>query len=142
MRKLRTLVDQAGLRRPDTQFLCIYNDSPHATASGHMLVDAAITVPPDFQLPAGSELALRDLAPGPHAVYRHVGSLKGFGDAWAHMHSLPRPGIRLRGPSRQGPRHPGDPAPEPSFAILRNDPTHTPEAELIADLYQPVQHTH
>jgi len=147
MSKLRALVDQAGshgphaLRRPDALFLAIINDSPHATDHGHVRVDAAVSVPADFQLPAGSELALRDLPPGTYAVYHHVGSLKGVGDAWAHMASLtPIQSIRLRGPSILGPRYPNDPGPEktPSFEIFRNDPTQTPEADLITELYQPV----
>ena len=146
MRKLRALAGQAGsaihaLRGPHTVFLSIINDSPHGTQRGDVRVDAAVSVPADFQLTMKSDLALRDIPPGQHAVYRHVGSYKGLRDAWARMSSLPMPGFKLRGPCAPGPRNLGDPGPEmaPSFEIYLNDPAHTPEAELITDLYQPVE---
>lgn len=147
MHKLRALAEKAGsdgphaLHVPDALFLSIINDNPHATERGHVRVDSAVSVAARFQLAKGSELEMRDLSPGPHAVYRHVGSYKGLRDAWARMSSLKMEGFRLRGPCTLGPRVPGDPGPEmaPSFEIYLKDPAHTPEADLITDLYQPVE---
>lgn len=137
MRKLRKHAVQHKLHGPDATFLSIINDHPDAHEHQHARVDAAVTVPGEFQPSKESEFEVRELPAGPHAVYRHVGSYKNLREAWAHFASLPiPPGYRLRGPSPTGPRNP-DAA--PSFEIHRNDPAHTPENELITDLYQPVE---
>jgi len=126
MRKLRGVAVQHKLHGPDAIFLSIINDDPRSTEHGHVRVDAAVSVTADFLPPKESGFAVRELLGGPHAVYRHVGSKKSLRDAWANMISLPMPGYRLRSDA-------------PSFEIHRNDPAHTPEGELITDLYQPVE---
>ncbi len=141
--KMRAVALQQKLHSPYTLYVSIVNDNPHANESGHVRVDAAVGVAADFQPAKESGLELREIPAGAYAVYRHVGSYKTLRDAWANFASLlhTQTDYRSRGPCTTGPRDPGDPGPDeaPSFEIYRNDPAHTPEDQLITDLYQPIK---
>jgi len=127
MRKLRGLANQHNLQSPDTRFLTIVHDDPRSNQTGHARVHAGVSVETHFQPAAGSELAIHDVPPGPHAVYRHVGPYKALRDAWGHFASLPIPaGYKLNDKV-------------PSFELYHNDPAHTAEDQLITDLYQPLE---
>ena len=123
--KLGQLAGPAGLiRPPTTEMLALYHDAPEATPVDKLRSDAALTVPEDAELPAGTN-EIR-IPAGRYACTTHIGPYTGLGDVWSKLVGgwLPKSGHRV--------------AESPSFEIYRNNPTNTAPEKLVTELYLPL----
>ncbi len=109
---------------PGAQTLGISYDDPENTPPEELRYDAAITVPDDFEAPAGVQL--QRLAGGDYAVFTHQGPFNQLSRAYRHVMGewLPRSGREL--------------ADTPCFEAYLSDPENTPEDELLTDVHVPL----
>jgi AraC family transcriptional regulator len=124
----QTLMAEAGklgLIKPDVLHIGVGHDSPDVTPANELRYDACLTVDDKFQ-PSG-ELSVQELAGGEYAVVTHRGSYAGLPDAyrWIMRDWIPTSGRKVR--------H------VPLFEIYLNDPSRTPEADLITEIYVPLE---
>jgi len=99
-------------------------DDPQAVAPEKSRYDAAFTF--TGEPPAGVD-GVHELAAGTYVEYRHAGPYgelgRAFGEAHRQLHELG--GYRMRRGA--------------CLEIYRNDPAKTPPAELVTDIYLPVE---
>jgi AraC family transcriptional regulator len=114
-----------GLLGPNSLFLGICHDDPEVTPPDKIRYDAAIVVDRPVQ-PEG-DVGVQEIPPGTHAVTTHRGPYETLHESWSRLCGqwLPRSGHTLRN--------------APSFEIYRNDPKRTPPAQLMTDLYVPIE---
>ena len=107
--------------RPGTFTVAIYHDDQDQTPSSELRSDAGIIVPDDLELPDG--LTEVTTTGGRYARWTHTGSYASLGDAWARFMGewLPASGERMREGT--------------CYELYRNSPAHTPEDELVTELY-------
>jgi AraC family transcriptional regulator len=124
-KRLNEIAVRASLGGPGTTLLAIYHDDPETTPAAELRSEAAVTLAPDAALPAGLEE--RRLAAGRYAFTTHVGPYEQLGDVWVRLIGdwLPRSGHRLRDAE--------------SFELYRNTPGEVPAAELVTELYIPLE---
>jgi len=109
----------------DALFLGICHDDPEVTSPDKIRYDACVTVGPGFQ-PIG-DIGVQVIAGGDYAVITHFGPYNKLGDTYAKWlgQRLPRSGRELRS--------------APCFEVYLNDPGGTDPADLITDLYAPLE---
>lgn len=124
-RRFCELAGPRGLFTPTARTLSLCLDDPRTTPPEQIRGDACITVGEDFA--GDDELKVQSIPGGRHAVATYVGPYSGLPAAWhALLHDwLPANGHRGRG--------------APGFEIYANDPRHTPEAELITEIHEPIE---
>ena len=122
--RLGEIAGRAGLIGAGTTMLATYHDDPGTTPEAELRSDAAVTIAPTAEIPAG--LAELVIPAGRYARATHVGPYTGLGDAWARLMGewLPRSGHRF-----------GD---GPSYEVYRNTPMTAAPHELKTDLYIPL----
>ncbi len=114
-----------GMLVPNMQMLGVPHDDPRVTPAEKLRYDACITVNASFE--PRDEVGVQEIHGGDYAVVTHRGSYDGLGDVYDTLIGswLPSSG-----------REPGD---GPAFEIYRNSPRDTPPAELITDIFVPLQ---
>jgi AraC family transcriptional regulator len=104
--------------------MAIYYDNPQTTPPEKLRSDAALKV--DDTLQAEGDVKIATIAGGLYAVGTYIGAYSGIGQAWgefmAQLGQMDRKSRFL-----------------PCFEIYVSDPCCTPEAELITELYEPVE---
>ena len=119
------LLGKEGLLGGDAQFIGICHDDPAVTPPDKIRYDACVTVDDRFQ-PQG-EIGVEVLAGGDYAVITHFGPYEKLGESYAKLLGqwLPRSGRNLRS--------------TPCFEIYLNSPENTDPADLVTDLYAPLE---
>ncbi|MCX5772494.1 MAG: AraC family transcriptional regulator [Candidatus Hydrogenedentes bacterium] len=119
------LLGKEGLLGGDTQFIGICHDDPAVTPPDKIRYDACVTVGACFR-PQG-EIGVQVLAGGDYAVITHFGPYEKLGESYAKLLGqwLPRSGRDLRS--------------TPCFEIYLNSPENTDPADLVTDLYAPLE---
>ncbi len=124
--RLWTWVNQN--RVPVKRSIGIYYDNPDYVAANQLRSAACVEVPPDFTIPPGSpgEIELGLIVGGPYAATKYVGPYAGLGPVWSAFTS------QIEGPMNRRI------AQTPAFEVYVNDPSTTPESQLITELYMPL----
>ena len=106
----------------------VYYDDPDSMKESDLKSDACVVVAPHYKLPEGSELRMLDLAGGRHAVYTHVGSYAGLGDAWQRFFGewFPTSGLELD-------------ETRPTYEVYLSDCSQVSEDRLQTELHIPVK---
>jgi len=106
-------------------FLGICHDDPEVTRTDKIRYDACVTVGADFQ-PIG-DIGVQVVPGGDYAVTTHFGPYTKLGDSYARLLGqwLPRSGRELRS--------------VPCFEVYLNDPNSNDPADLLTDLYAPLE---
>ena len=106
-------------------FIGLCHDDPDVTPPGKIRYDACVTVDERFA-PTG-EIGIQTIAGGPYAVTTHFGPYHELGQTYTKLLGqwLPRSGHELRS--------------SPCFEVYLNDPESTEPAELLTDVYVPLQ---
>jgi AraC family transcriptional regulator len=122
---LCALAGQHGLFTPDALRIGVGYDNPEVTPADRLRYDACLTVNDQFQ--GAGELQVQEIAGGEYAVVTHRGSYAGLPDAyrWIFREWIPASGRALR--------H------VPCFEVYVNDPTTTAEADLVTEIYIPLE---
>ena len=122
--RLGAIAGQAGLFGPAASMIAIYHDDPEMTPEDKLRSDAGITVQPSAKVPPG--LKELTIPAGRYARATHKGPYEGLGDAWSRLMGewLPKSGHRLGAGL--------------AYELYRNDPTNTKPADLLTDLYIPL----
>jgi AraC family transcriptional regulator len=123
--RLGELAGRAGLFRPGATMIAIYHDDPETTSAADLRSDAGVTVDGSTKIPVGlTELVI---PAGRYARTTHLGPYETLPDTWARLMGewLPRSTHRI-----------GD---GPSYEVYRNNPMDTKPADLITDIYVPLQ---
>jgi AraC family transcriptional regulator len=107
------------------RFIGISHDDPEITPSGRIRYDACVTVDDSF-VPEG-EIGVQIIAGGDFARATHAGPYENLKQTYGRLMGqwLPRSGRRL-----------GD---APCLEFYLNDPGGTPPAELLTDVYAPLE---
>ncbi len=107
------------------QFIGVCYDDPEVTAPEKIRYDACITVDDDFV--AEGEVGVQTLAGGDYAVVTHTGPYNTVGQTYTKLFGqwLPQSGRELRS--------------EPSLEFYLNDPESTDPADLLTDIYAPLE---
>ncbi|MBD3163406.1 MAG: helix-turn-helix domain-containing protein [Candidatus Latescibacteria bacterium] len=124
-KKLVPRLGALGLLGPDTRFLGLGHDDPDATPPGKIRYDACVTVDEDFE-PEG-QIGVQIIGGGEYAVTTHHGPYEGLADTYADLCGkwLPRCGREARA--------------APCMEIHLNDPESTEPAELLTEIYLPLE---
>jgi AraC family transcriptional regulator len=114
-----------GLLGPGTQFIGLCHDDPDVTPADKIRYDASIPVDDDFQ-PEG-EIGVQIIAGGDYAMVTHQGPYSTLNETYAQLCGqwIPRSGRSVRS--------------APCFEIYLNDPESTEPAELLTDIYVPLE---
>jgi len=113
-----------GAGGPQNDVMAIYYDNPQTTPPEQLHSDAALKV--DDKVQAEGDVKIAVIEGGLYAVGTYIGPYSGIGQAWGgFMAQLGQMGRHSR--------------PLPCFEIYVSDPCTTPEAELITELYEPVE---
>lgn len=123
-KRMNEYAGRRNLHSADAWYLTVPHDDPGQTPPEQIRGDACISVPADF-VPDG-DAAVQTIPGGPFAIYRYVGPYDGLANAWGQLINkwMPTSG-----------HHPRE---APCFEVYRNDPGSTAPAELVTELYQPV----
>jgi AraC family transcriptional regulator len=123
--KLLTLLGKEGLLGAKTQFIGICHDDPEVTPPDKIRYDACVTVKESFA-PSG-DIGTQTVPGGEYAVMTHLGPYAKLGESWAKLFGqwLPRSGR--------------EPRSTPCFEVYLNSPENTDPADLITDLYAPLE---
>ncbi len=106
-------------------FIGICHDDPEVTPPDKIRYDACVSVDESFQ-PSG-DIGVQLIPGGEYAVTTHFGPYEKLGETYTRLLGqwLPRSGRELR--------------PTPCFEVYLNDPQSTEPADLVTDLYAPMQ---
>jgi AraC family transcriptional regulator len=116
-----------GYLGPGCRFLGVSYDDPETTPPEQIRYDACVTVEADFSPPAGGGLEVRTVGGGLYARATHFGPYANFNQTYSALMGqwIPRHGYVLRE--------------APCLELYLNSPDDTPEAELLTDVFVPVQ---
>ena len=114
-----------GLANAESMFLTIAWSDPRTTPPEEIYGDPCVSVGPDFE--PDEDAQVQTITGGPYAVARYVGPYEGLSTAWGELC-----GAWMTDNGRQF-------RPGPPFEVYRNNPADTPPAELVTDLFAPVQ---
>jgi AraC family transcriptional regulator len=122
---LMALAGQHGLLAPGALSIGIGHDNPDVTPPDKLRYDACLTVAGNFQAVEG--LALQEIPGGEYAVATLRGPYAQLPDAyrWIFRDWLPASGRKLR--------H------APCYEIYVTDPRTTAEADLVTEIYVPLE---
>ena len=109
---------------PGAMMVGIYHDNPDAVPATELRSDAGIAVPAGTAIPP--QLVQTRLPAGRYVKATHLGPYDALGDAWAALLGgwIPQHGHRI--------------ATGPSFEVYRNTPMTAKPAELVTELYVPI----
>ena len=113
------------IRPPDTQFLCLYYDTPDVTDEQKQRVDVAITVAPETEV--DGDIGKNIVAGGRYAVGRFELLPTEYEEAWATIMGgwLPESGYQCDD--------------KPCYELYHNDPKTHPEGRSVVDICVPVK---
>lgn len=122
---LCTQLGAEGLLGGQTRFIGICHDDPEVTPPQKIRYDACVTVDENFQ-PAG-EIGVQTVAGGDYAVTTHHGPYERLNETYRQLMGewIPRSGRALGS--------------APCLEIYLNDPESTESAELLTDIYVPLE---
>lgn len=109
---------------PGSQMIALYYDDPSTTPPDKLRSDAGLTLPGNSPAPDG---LIEHRAPaGRYARAVHKGGYEGLPAAWDALKAewLPKSGGKLR---------------QPSYEIYVNNPMTTEKAELLTEIYLPLE---
>ena len=116
--------NEHGAGGPQNDVMAIYYDNPQVTPPEQLRSDAALKV--DEKVQAEGDVKIATIEGGLYAVGTYIGPYHGIAPAWGEfMAQLAQIGKKSR--------------PLPCFEIYVSDPCSTPEAELITELFEPVE---
>lgn len=123
--KLCMRLGREGQLGAGARFIGVCYDDPEVTAPERIRYDACVTVGDDFV--AADEVGLQTLAGGEYAVVTHTGPYEQLGQTYARLFGqwLPHSGRELRS--------------QPSYEFYLNDPDSTDPADLLTDIYAPLE---
>ncbi len=123
--RLLPLLGSEGRLASDSTFIGICHDDPQITPEARIRYDACVTVGEDF-LPRG-DVGVQEVPGGAYAVATHAGPYDTLGRTYAALLGewLPRSGRVLRD--------------SPGFEVYLNDPHGTEPADLLVDVYVPLE---
>ena len=123
--RLLVALGKEGLLGGDSLFLGICHDDPEVTPSKKLRYDACVTIDRAFK--PGPEIGAQTISGGEYAVATHFGAYTTMDRTYARLFGfwLPRSGRELR--------------PQPCFEIYLNDPESTDPADLLTDIYLPLE---
>ena len=124
-KRMNAYAQRRGLRKPQAWYLTIPRGNPRDTPPEQVQADACVSV--DDAFVPDEDAAAQTILGGPYAIYRYVGPYQGLGQAWGRLADQwmstsghrPRPGLR--------------------FEVYRNDPSSVSPAELVTEIYVPVE---
>jgi len=119
------LMGKEGWLGSGSQCIGICHDDPAVTRPDRVRYDACATVDRSFR--AEGEIGVQTITGGDYAMMTHFGPYAKLGESYAKLLGqwLPRSGRRLRS--------------VPCFEIYLNSPESTEPAELITDIYAPLE---
>ena len=111
---------EKGLFGPHTKVLSICHDDPEVTLGEKQRLDCCVSVDETF-VPEG-DVAVQDIPNGEYVVVTHRGAYSGLADSycWVYAEWLPTSGREF--------------ANRPPFEIYLNNPSDTPQNELITEI--------
>jgi len=123
--KLCMRLGKEGQLGAGAKFIGVCYDDPEVTASERVRYDACVAVGDDFT--AADEVGVQTLAGGEYAVVTHAGPYDTLGQTYAEFFGqwLPHSGRELRS--------------QPSLEFYLNDPDSTDPADLLTDIYAPLE---
>jgi AraC family transcriptional regulator len=123
--RLLMILGKEGWLGGQNLFIGLCHDDPAVTPTDKVRYDACVTVDPDFR-PTG-EVSVQIIAGGDYAVMTHFGPYDKLGESYARLLGqwLPRSGRTLRV--------------TPCFDVYLNSPESTEPADLITDIYAPLE---
>jgi len=123
--RLLTIMGKDGYLGGGTMMLGICHDDPEVTPPAKVRYDACVTVGDDF-VPTG-DIQVQIVAGGEYAMTTHAGPYNSLGRTYAELLGqwVPRSGRELRD--------------VPCFEVYLNDPQSTAPADLLTDIYAPLQ---
>jgi AraC family transcriptional regulator len=123
--KFAALAGARGLFKPGVKAISLCHDSPKSTPADQLRGDACVTIDESFQ--GDDALKVQTIDGGRYAVAQHVGPYADLPKTW---HALANEWMPTSG---QTPRN------KPSFEIYVNDPSTTPETELLTEIHIPIE---
>ncbi|MEZ0327851.1 MAG: GyrI-like domain-containing protein [Fimbriimonas sp.] len=112
---------------PVQRTIGIYYDNPDYVSAAQLRSAACVEVPVGYQLPNhGPEFQVQEIAGGPYATTRFVGSYEKLGPVWEEL---------TRYVERIMVKKISD---NPAFEVYVNDASETPPEQLITELYMPL----
>lgn len=119
------LLGAEGYLGPDTRVVGVSYDDPDTTPAAQIRFDAGFSVDPDFT--PFDDLEVRHIRGGDYARMTHHGPYQSLGETYRDLMGrwIPRSGREL--------------ADAPCFEVYLNDPDATEPAELLTDIYAPLQ---
>lgn len=123
--KLCSWMGKEGYLGAGCKFVGISYDDPEGTPAEQLRYDACVTVDADFK-PVG-EIGVQIIEGGEYARVTHAGPYEQLSRTYAQLMGqwLPRSGRQLRN--------------LPCFELYLNDPSSTAPADLLTDIYVPLQ---
>jgi AraC family transcriptional regulator len=122
---LCTWLGKEGLLGPDSKFIGLCYDDPDVTAPEKIRYDACVTVGENFE--AINDIGVQTIPGGEFAIVTHIGPYNKLGKTYAKLFGrwLPQSGRELRS--------------QPCLEFYLNDPQSTEPAELLTDIYVPLE---
>jgi AraC family transcriptional regulator len=126
--RLCSYLGHQGWLSGDTLFIGISHDDPDVTPPDRIRYDACVTVDDTFQ-PHG-DIGVQTIPGGDYAVTTHLGAYDRLSQTYSKLLGqwMPRSGRTLRS--------------APCFEVYLNDPKSTEPADLITDVYAPLENQH
>lgn len=123
--KLCSWAGPRGLFQPGVAFIGLCYDDPEVTPPEKIRYDACITV--DETVKAEGEIGIQEIPGGLYAMTTHHGSYSKLGETYAQLCGqwIPRNGYDHRS--------------QPCHEVYLNSPEDTDEAELLTDIYVPIE---
>lgn len=114
-----------NIGNPSAELVAIYHDDPNTTPAAQLRSDAGIVVDESAEIP--SALTEKVLAGGRYLHTRHLGPYEGLAGAWEYLR---RNAMQEHNAQRRD---------GPPYEIYPNNPMNAAAADLITDIYIPVQ---
>jgi AraC family transcriptional regulator len=123
--KLCAWLGKEGLLGPEAKFIGLCYDDPDVTAPEKVRYDACVTVDESFE--PINDIGVQTIPGGEFAVVTHIGPYNKLGRTYAKLFGrwLPQSGRELRS--------------QPCLEFYLNDPQSTEPAELLTDIYVPLE---
>ena len=115
----------SNLAGPSSEMVAIYHDDPNTTPAEKLRSDAGIVVDEAAQIPTA--LTEKVLSGGRYLHTRHLGPYEGLAGAWEYLRQTAMQEHNAQ--RREG----------PPYEIYPNNPGNAAAADLITDIYIPVQ---
>jgi len=125
--RICTWMGKEGYLGAGCQFIGVSYDDPEITPPEIIRYDACVTVDEDFVPPAEGGIEVQTVGGGAYATTTHHGPYENFNQTYSRLMGqwIPRQGLRLRD--------------APCLEVYLNSPDDTPPAELLTDVFVPIQ---